>query len=279
MIRMRKAKKLEERHPPPWIVTYADMITLMFAVFVMLYVLTIANEPDQAARKISEVFSNRFYFFDGGASVEKKPYALDGGSVDNLAGDSNAEGLANIKKLARGVLAEAIRAKNVQITEDERGVIISMISNLYFPPGQTQPSPALLDTLDSLSPFLASLNRYIRVEGFAGRDEENFSFPEGTPSRTTWELSSERALAVIRQLETNGVSSNKLQALSYGAYRPLKNIDSARPGTPEYWAQNRRVDIVILTHKKTKRAPRDRSQGLPETITPQSEYLVPDLPE
>ena len=280
---MRKGRVIKERHPPPWIVTYADMITLMFAVFVMLYVLTASETPDQAARKIAEVFSNRFYFFDSGASVDKAPFALDGGSVDSLPSSKMGDGLAEIKKLARGVLSEYIKAKKIRVTEDERGVIISLVGNLYFSAGSSELSPAMKKALDDLATFLATLDRFIRIEGFAGKDEENL-FPFSAASRknpynSTWQLASNRAIEVLLYLEERKVPSPNLQVLSYGSQRPLQNLAGVDEGTPEFAAQHRRVDIVILTHKNTNRAPDEKkSNRLPDTRVPQSEYSVPDIP-
>jgi len=90
----------------------------------------------------------------------------------------------------------------------------------------------------------------------------------------SWDLAGARSINTSVFLQNQGVAPDLLQAVSYGSYRPLS--DEGDLGTPESEAHNRRMDIVILTFKSTRRESGQSGFRLPRTTIPGSEELLPD---
>ncbi len=229
-LRAKKSdEKLETAGMMRWLLTYADMITLMLALFIILFAMsTISRVKVQAfAKQVSAGFNNVW-------TVNQPP---NGGAN----GEASFEASSSIPAIAREL--EKFVKKNhlenqVQIHAQARGLVITLLSDKsYYDSGSAVMRPETLHILDQIAPLLKRNGNEIAVEG------NTDNVPISTSSYpTNWELSAARAVGVARHLvEADGISPTRVSAAGYGEFRP-RNAN----GTEEQRQQNRRVDIVLL---------------------------------
>lgn len=236
---MRK-KKADGGHENSerWLLTYADMITLLMAFFIMMYSMSVIN-----LAKFKEAAVSIRSGFGGAAGGQGKSVLDNGGSYSTkpspLGGDSSASTWKIITPLISYINTDPHLKKNARVTVDNRGVVISMLSdNMLFDPGSAdirRPARPLLNTIAEL---LFKVDNNIRVEG------HTCSLPPRSGSRyaTNWELSTARATNVLRYLvEDKGLDATKFSAAGYAGTHPV-----APGNTEQNRRKNRRVDVVIL---------------------------------
>lgn len=115
-------------------------------------------------------------------------------------------------------------------------LVIRMKSAILFKEAQAALTPAAEQVLAGLAPVLARAPSRLRVEGHTDDVPiRSGQFP------SNWELSTARAISVIRYLEDHGIVRDRLSVAGYGEFHPLAPNDSA-----ERRALNRRVEIVVL---------------------------------
>jgi chemotaxis protein MotB len=134
-----------------------------------------------------------------------------------------------------------IRSNKMKITQDERGIIISLASDAFFNPASARVN--IEETRDILVRVASLLNanevggRKVRIEGHT---DDVLIDPAG-PWQDNWQLSTERARAVLRYLTDFGVEERRFQIAGFADTVPV-----ASNATPAGRAYNRRVDIVII---------------------------------
>jgi chemotaxis protein MotB len=271
----RRAKKHEEEeheNHERWLVSYADMMTLLMALFVVLWALSQVdmNKFTAFSQGLQEGFGAPVTIINDGGAIDApaesplKPVqvaqdaAIDGtaqtdaeaaaaeAAAAQQAQQTSAESKAAYDQLsrARDALAAALAAAGesgaAQFVIDERGLVIHVVSDpVLFAPESAALQAQGATVLDALAPTLAALPNQIRVEGHAN----SLPVTRGGPWPSNWELSAVRATTVLRHLsEQDDVSEDRLSAAGYGSTRPLVP-DSA----PDYVTVNRRVDVVVLS--------------------------------
>jgi chemotaxis protein MotB len=211
-----------------WLLSYADFVTLLFALFVTMYAVSTVD-----ADKLAPAASSMRSAFDGekrqtgpvplpdlGAIVAQAPPPTDRVRVE----------------LAR-VLADAIAAGRLELIEDARGLVVSLPERATFAPASTEMTPVALELIARVAAAVQTFDRPLRIEGHTD------NVPIHTREfHSNWELSTARAATVIRFLiERVAFDPRRLSAAGYGEFHPRVANDS-----PENRARNRRVDIVIL---------------------------------
>ncbi|RME18558.1 MAG: flagellar motor protein MotB [Bdellovibrio sp.] len=201
-----------------WLVSYADMMTLLMGFFVLMYA-------------FSRVDRNKF------AVVRKEIATYFGGQVKALPAVEAAS--KEIKNFVKKMELE----KEVQISTTETGIILRFNGELLFNSGSAELVPEMRPVLTRIITMIKAQKNVeeVRVEGHTD-DIPIFSpvFP------TNWELSAARAARVVRQFEAAGFPETKLVAEGYGASRP--EVPNRTPnGDPikENLAKNRRVIINV----------------------------------
>lgn len=205
-----------------WLVSYADLVTLLFALFVVLY----AAADHERARAVAVALSSQF--------SDQVETAGDAGAQGVLpGGDSLAAERAAIERTLDGNSALKTRAR---VASGERGVVVSLSEAGFFAPGEAAMSDDARTLLDALADDLRASSANLRVEGHTDATPiSNARYP------SNWELSAARASAVLAQLASRGVAASRLSVAGYAGERPV-----ADNSTQEGRALNRRVDLVIL---------------------------------
>ena len=141
-------------------------------------------------------------------------------------------------------LQDEINNKQVKVEMQDKGLVITFVSEVLFDSGKAKlrhdSYPKLDKVADVLNTTVADLN--VGVEGHTDNQPIKRS-----GWKSNWELSTARALSVLHYLSDKSVSEPRLAAIGYGEYKPVASND-----TKEGRQSNRRVEIVILPKTETK---------------------------
>ena len=219
-----------------WLTTYADMVTLMMCFFVMLF------DPSEAditqLQALSASISSEQT--GGGISVSAGTLSDLGNTISSLPSMEKGESLGTALKKAVSLFAPDIKTNKIAVTSDERGLVISLASDMFFYPGSAELNIAeSRDTLLNLAQFLSSDDlggKRFRIEGHT-----DSGTTDPAVWKSNWELSSARAITVLHSLTDFGAQESRFSIAGYADTRPIFSNDTA-----EGRAYNRRVDIIIL---------------------------------
>ncbi len=209
-----------------WLLSYADLMTLLFALSVTMYAAAADSVAAQQGPRDQA----------SGLRAEQGSGIGDQGSADGLS-----------RRLERD-LAEAIGAGRVELIDDVRGLVVSMPDDAAFPTGSADATADARRLISRVGETLRSVPNRIRIEGHT----------DDVPIRTAkyasnWELSTARASAVVAFLITEaGIDPRRLSAAGYGEFHPLNPND-----TGPRRARNRRVDVVILDRGQAQQQAQD----------------------
>ncbi len=271
--RRRHKKHEEEEHEnhERWLVSYADMVTLLMCLFIVLFAMSQIDKAKfaQLASGLSESFGAPISALPGttpeGSVLDGLPGAVDIASalppeetVDQAEVDK-AAAKAALERSQR-VAAEAAKAyEDMTVAEkkidaaltaagfadaaryeiDERGLVVHIVADqVLFDAEQAVLRPEGRAILDAVAPTLTGLPNVLRVEGHAN----HLPVTPGGPWPSNWELSSYRASTVLRYLAGDGVPEERMSATGYSSTRPLVPVTD-----PTAITVNRRVDIVVLS--------------------------------
>jgi chemotaxis protein MotB len=123
----------------------------------------------------------------------------------------------------------------VSVSQGQGGVTLRIDDSLLFPSGNDVLTPQGQDVLERLSSVLETFDGQISVEGHTDNVPISTSrFP------SNWELSVGRAIAVVRQLERQGIAISRMRAVGYADTQPMESN-----ATSEGRAANRRVELLL----------------------------------
>jgi chemotaxis protein MotB len=270
---MKGHEEHEKENNERWLLTYADLITLLLAFFVIMFAMSNLDKEKFKAviESLGSMFGSaqssaapgmgaggelNFPLFSPGAS--SLPAALASGGLDSSAsstpkptpnassapdngGIGNAievEKMAEVKQRVEGLLVKEHLENDVTVTVRQRGLVISINSSVLFNSGSAVLTPASRQLVIKIASILTPLSEnQICVEGHTDTDPIHTSqFP------SNWELSAARAVNVLHLLMSNAsLKAENLSSIGYGEFRPLAPNDSVANK-----ARNRRVNIVIL---------------------------------
>jgi chemotaxis protein MotB len=215
-----------------WLVSYADFITLLFALFVLLY--AISNQAGSRRQVILEAMVSEL-----GARPHRGGLRPDaGGMSGNKPG---AEQVVTVREL--GMVMEHLQKaiakfpnSGVTVTMDPRGLVVSLSAARFFASGDDQIAAGQLPVLAVIVEMISQLPNQMEIDGFTDRVPiHNDRF------RDNWELSAARAATVLRYLLANSpIDPEHLAIAGYGPYRPVGDNE-----TETGRALNRRVEIII----------------------------------
>lgn len=227
-----------------WLVSYADLLTLMLAFFVVMY--SVAQLNEQQATAFSKKLSDMFASPNASAStVGKNDAEAKSSTMIDLgghAGQSNAGQNVSEQKTDNSLETEGDTIvqrfsgiNDLQIRGNEEWLQVELDSNLLFPAGNTELTTDALILLTQVAEVLKDYELPMKVEGFT--DDTPVA---GTRFASNWELSAARAAAVVRFLSDKGVAPERMAAVGYGKYQPVAPNTSAKGR-----ARNRRVTLMI----------------------------------
>ncbi|PFD38115.1 flagellar motor protein MotB [Bacillus cereus] len=226
--RRGKKKKHEEHIDETWLIPYSDMLTLLFALFIVLFAMSsidAAKFKQMAVAFRSELAGgtgNKEFLSDQKPKKEKE---LSASSLESENMKKNAE--AEVKQQEMNELKAVQQSIDKYIAENqlsssfktdltEKGLMVTILENVLFDSGKADVKLESLGIAKEMSNLLVSASN--------------------------WELSTQRAVNFMQVLLQNKeLQPEKFSAIGYGEYRPIAPND-----TPEGKAKNRRVEVFIL---------------------------------
>lgn len=231
--------QVSEDEETVWLLSYADLMTLLFTFFVMLYSSTLLDDQETLRRNLSAYLANEGGFFKNGNSK---------GSTSSDSAEGSMDFSSTLKHLVEQKLKEDKILSDSQLLQTSEGVEITFATQILFDSGSEDIRTTSLSSLKSVIGVILNNNKnvIIRVEGHT--DERPI---HSSRFHSNWELSGARASSIISLFEEMGFPARNLVAIGYGAARPL--LDNKNPDgswNEENMQKNRRVVLTILQPQK-----------------------------
>ncbi len=262
--RRRHKAHHEEEHENEerWLVSFADMMTLLFCLFMVLFAISSVNTSKFEAlqKSLQDAFSGAV--LSGGKAVMASgssdgtqkaapqpplPSLRPLTAMNDTSAQSNAEREAKarqeeqdfraLKRRVDSLAKDAGLEGKVKVTVRRRGLVIQLLTDkVFFDSGDATLKPTARKLVDKIAGIVASERKHpIVVEGHT--DSQPIS---GSRYPSNWELSGARAGAVVRDFIDNGVLARRVSLSGFSSQEPI-----ASNSTPEGRAQNRRVEVVL----------------------------------
>lgn len=260
---MRRRHHEEHVNHEAWAIPYGDLLTLLLALFVVMYAVSVVNEGKfrVASNSLVQAFHGAGHPI-GLAAPDKAGAPPAGAAAPAQASPKRAAvplpmparaptaALANLEKIeqqVRAALKPLIDKKLIALRRNkENWLEIEIRNDVLFPSGIAQLSGSAQGVLRTLAGVLIGFDNPLRVEGFTDDVPiANATYP------SNWELSAARAGSVARLFAGDGIAQDRLSIVGWGEMRPI--ADNA---TAQGRSENRRVLIVVMGNAA---APRTRS--------------------
>lgn len=217
-------------HGGAWKVAYADFVTAMMSLFIVLWLMNATPKP------VQEAIAG--YFNDPKGTAAKK--GIEAKSVPKevvkAKDDMDALKLELTKAIEKMNLLNKIK-KQIEITVTEEGLRIELVEDetgTFFEVGKAKPTPMLEDILRVLSAQLRDLPNKISIEGYT--DAQPYANNDGYGN---WELSTDRANEARREMQHDGIRPNQVSQVRGFADQRLHVPD--KPYDPS----NRRISLIV----------------------------------
>ena len=264
----RKKKHEDHVNHEAWAIPYGDLVTLLFALFTVMYAMSSVNEGK--FRVLSDSLIAAFH----GAPKSLQPINI-GEKEPGKGGDKPLTGVAptelmkiknakisisgdlaprdptrteehvstdpagaliRMERQVQAAMQALIDAKLVTVRRQNMWLEIEINTDILFPSGAGDFSPAALPVLDRLAEVLKPFPNPVRVEGHTDdRPIRTAAFP------SNWELSAARAASVVHEFTKAGIDPLRLEIVGFGQFHPRQPND-----TVEGRNANRRVAVLVL---------------------------------
>lgn len=257
-----KKKKCEEcaKGAPGWIVSFADLMTLLFAAFVVLYALKTDGIGESTKIEVNtSAIREAFAEVSDDIPIDKTSLPISNGKAvfqyiraqlitpriitkfrrSEQVFNILDKDLKKIKELIKMIISQPKKeskgkAAAVSVHREDDGIRMRLLASHFFRPGEYRMDRKALRKLDKVGDMLKSIGRRVSIEGHTDSSPNQGKYSK-------WELSALRATHVVRYfVDTVGFPSGKIRAAGYGDAKPLATNDTA-----EGRKLNRRIEIKI----------------------------------
>ncbi len=242
----RKAWREEKQHLDRWLVSYSDLVTLLFALFVVLF--ASAYHDRKSVERVSSSVRNGLE--EMGAFTHASDQGASALSIEH--GETVREGttgvsswpppvtvdMEDLRREIERAFGREIENREVAIQETPEGFVISLREVGFFNSGEAKPLPGAQEKVRKLALVLVHYGLSMRIEGHTDNTPiHNAVF------KSNWDLSAARAMEVASLLlRDSAVNPRLISIAAYGEYHAVASND-----TPEGRRANRRVDVVVLS--------------------------------
>ena len=255
--RRKRGNPLHDNHER-WLLTYADLITLLLAFFIVMYSMSRID-----AKKFGAVSSALSGALSGKQLAMRERQIFARLQEDEEGGGALDTGeLRLMREEIQEIVEDADMGEAVTSEVTDRGLVIHIMEGALFEEARADLTDGARAVLRLVADKLRDNDNQLRVEGHTDpRPIHTSKFP------SNWELSTARATAVLRfMVDSIGIEPGRISALGFGEFRPMVPNDS-----PAQMAQNRRVDIVILSKKMTLSEPESTASARKENTLAETE--------
>ncbi len=231
-----------EEGAPAWVMTFADLVTLLMVFFILLFAMGTIEEQKfrQLKASLKAALGTEEIPEAGtreGLDVLKSPDDVLDEDTITAVDEVGAMVVKEVEEIASEVEDFVYKNKlagQVEVSSDQRGTVITISDVVLFPPGKSRLTFAGKKTIQQVFDLLQQFNYDVRIEGHT----------DNSPIRTeqfpsNWELSASRAADVARMLVEEGFPPEKLSVVGFAEFQPKVPNTS-----PKNRAINRRIEIV-----------------------------------
>lgn len=245
MSKKKKQAHQEEEAGEAWLLPYSDLMTLLLAVFIVLF--AVSKMDAEKAKQMSDVFTEEMMSrnYTAGTGVGND-FPAGQAEIDmqsdlkDFLGEDEFKKLEDLKNEVDAKLHTSGMDQSTSTMIDMRGLVVRLNNAIVFAPGSAEIKKHSEEPLIEVADILNTTDNYIRIEGHTDNTPILYS---GYASN--WELSSSRAINVVKFfIDKCGFSPDKLVAVGYGEFKPVADNE-----TEEGRAKNRRIDIIVLSAK------------------------------
>jgi chemotaxis protein MotB len=281
----RKKKHEEHQNHEAWAIPYGDLVTLLLALFVVMYAMSSVNEG-----KFRVLSDSLIAAFRGAPATpdpiqvgeaargkggtrqlsgmsptallklkDERPAVVKSQGEVGPGGGTGKEDIRTMASEVRAALQGLIDKNLVRVRQGENSLEVEIRADILFPSGSAQIDKEALPVLDRLAAIMKPFPNPIRVEGHSdNRPIATAMFP------SNWELSAARAATVVQRLTKSGVEAKRLEVLGLGDNQPIASNDSQ-----EGRNANRRVVVVVMQKNPTgEPRPAESEDDLAKTVAP-----------
>src|ERR1700721_197262 len=272
----RKKKHEEHADHEAWGLPYGDLVTLLFALFTVMYAMSSVNEgkfrvlsdsmiaafngapksmrpvnigekePGKGGDKeLTGITPTVFIQIkDEKSTPAGKPGPRDPTKTENMRSADLPGALIRMQRQVQDAMQSLIDAKLVTVRRENMWLEIEINADILFASGAGDFMPAAEPVLDKLAEVLKPFPNPIRVEGHTDdRPIRTSAFP------SNWELSAARAASVVHQFTRRGIDPLRLEIVGFGEFHPRQPNDTA-----EGRNANRRVVVLVLGEARPRAA-------------------------
>lgn len=272
---VKKKKGHGGHHGGAWKVAYADFVTAMMALFIVLWIIGQSSQIKQAIAS---------YFKDPGVFTSTSSGGVLSGAQKTAALPPPPVPLSKVIAELEKLKAEAGNIQNaissipdfskfkdkIQVTVSAEGLRIDLVEDtegLFFDIGKANIKPDTVRLLKLISSRLATLPNNVVVEGYTD------ARPYASSGYSNWNLSADRANSARKVMEENGIRQNQISEVRGFADRKLR-----MPDKPLDFS-NRRVSILVTPSESAKESPQSQGTTQPPAAQPtQPVQQGPNLP-
>lgn len=238
----RVKKSHGAHHGGSWKVAYADFVTAMMAFFLLLWLISMVEPVKKAA--LANYFRNFNLFQQSGTSFMEQSTSIQQevktSTSEPVTGEQKA---SDLKDKLKQAVEEKLKSLKDHIFIDtvEGGVRIQIVDTEgapMFASGSSVPNDKAKEILRVLAENIKDDPYKVAVEGHTDAS------PFKSGQRTNWELSTERATAARREIENNGIDTNRVARVVGYADTDLLNKEDPKD------ARNRRISLIMLIGKE-----------------------------
>jgi chemotaxis protein MotB len=241
-----------------WLLTYADMITLLMVFFIVLYAISQVDKAryEVLMRALKQVLSGHKVVTQVGGTIPIPPPVVGKLPTPSQKETQTLQSLA--AQIQQAAAQEGLQT-DVSVTIATQGVRVSFRNGILFALGSATIRQDAYPLLGRLTAMLSGIPNDVIVEGYTD------TTPIDTPKyHSNWDLSAIRATRVIEYFVAQGLNPVRFSAQAYSQYRPI-----ASNATPYGRQLNRRVDLIILRADVTS-LERELQQAAKTNAVPQN---------
>ena len=228
----------EEEIPPSegasWLVTFADLTMLVLVFFILLFSVSTVDVQrfTKSFQSVRSELSGKDKFTSQIKQAKDNTSIIDSVRLQQQLIQQQEKVFSEI----RTYLTEAGKQDNIAATFDKGKITLRLPSDLLFDPGSVELNSAAKIQLDALADILIkNKGQDINIKGYTDNVE-----PAAGRFKDSWEISSLRAVNVLRYLMSIGIESSRLTATGLSSLNPLYPNDSE-----ENRAKNRRIEFEL----------------------------------
>jgi chemotaxis protein MotB len=287
----RKKKHEEHVNAEAWAIPYGDLVTLLFALFTVMYAMSSVNEGkfrvlsdsmiaafrgapksvkpinlgekesgkggDKPLVGVAPTVLMKMSNMNPAVTPEDKPSVVP--PQDGGAATSGPDAMGLMEREVENAMQVLIDQKLVTVKRGNLGLEVEINTDILFPSGSGGFSTDAQPVLDKLADVLKPFPNAIRVEGHTDdRPIRTAAFP------SNWELSAARAASVVHEFTKAGIDPLRLEIVGFGEFHPLQPNASA-----EGRNANRRVTILVLDQTAANDAATSRARDIVKgAVTP-----------